>query len=411
MPITYRPSSIRRAPRRRRRTEMKWLRSSPQAPATAALAVTFAANGAFIFAWLARLPDVQTKLGIDIPTLAWIAFAVSAGGVIGSHLAATVMARYGTTLTTSGGAVAALAGTALAAVTTSVEVVIVAIAVAGVGDGLQDVGMNASAVSHQSRLGRPILQRLHGFWSGGALLGAGVAAAAAMLRLPLAVHIVGFNLVLLLVQIPALRALPEERDPAGIGRPRMSRLARLRNQPEMRQAVTIIGVLVLLAAVIEGIPSEWPPVLLANERGVATGAAAVAAVLYLGAGAAARMAGDHLIARYGTDTVLTGGLGLAVLGSIAGFGIASPAAVYLGVVAMGAGAAFMFPVLFMLAGEDEAIGPGDGAALVSTVGRIGFILYPPLIAILEPMVGLGVTLQLAAIAGLAALTIVWTRLR
>lgn len=369
---------------------------------SAALAAVFAANGAAIFTWLPRLPDLQTKLGVDIPTLAWIAFAASAGGIVASQLAPAAMRRYGTTAAVAAGGFGLLAATAASVLTPSALVVGVALAFAGLGDGLEDVAMNTAGVTHQRSLARPILQRLHAAWSGGALAGSLAATAAAALRISLTTHILTVNAVLLVVTLLALSSLPTGDPPDQ----RAAVVARFRGEPAMRRSVLIVAVAVLLVAVAEGVPSEWPPVLLTNERGVGPGAAAVATTLFLASMAVARSTGDHLIAQYGNRRTLIAGMTAAAIGSAVGFGIESPAAVYAGVVLMGAGAAYAFPTLFTIAGDDPNIGAGDGAALVSGVARVGFLAYPPLIAWLEPTIGLGPSLQAATIAAVVVILLV-----
>lgn len=368
---------------------------------SAALSVVFAANGAAVFSWLPRLPDLQSKLAIDVPTVAWIAFAASLGGIVGSQAAPWVMRKSGTTPTIAIGAVALLAGTGLSAVTFSPLMVGVVIAVAGLGDGLEDVAMNAAGVSHQTAIGRPIMQRLHAAWSAGALVGALFATAAASWRVPLSIHIIGANAVLLALTAWALVSAPTGEPPH-----RIAVTERFRRNPHMRRSVLVIGVAVALVAIVEGIPSEWPPVLLTNERGVSPGAASAATTVFLAAMFAARLTGDHLIARFGNRTVLVAGIVTATVGSFIGFGLTSPTATYVGVILMGAGGAYAIPTLFTIAGTDPHIGPGDGAALVSGVARVGFLSYPPLIAWLEPQLGLGVSLQTATVAGVMVIVLV-----
>jgi len=367
----------------------------------------FGVNGAAIFTWLPRLPDLQTKLDIDVPTLAWIAFAASAGGLIGSQLAPWAMRRFGTTVTVAVGGISALAALSIASITPVTIVVGLALGAAGLGDGAQDVGMNAAGVSHQTMIGRPILQRLHGAWSVGALAGAVIATAAAAFRIPLAVHIVTVNVVLFALTVWALRLLPTGTPPER----RSTMLARLAVEPSMRRSVIIIGLAVALVAIAEGIASEWPPVLLANDRGTGPGAASAATTVLLAAMSVARLTGDHLIVRHGTRRVLLAGMVATVVGSAIAFGVAAPAATYVGVALMGAGGAYAFPALFTIAGTDPNIGPGDGAALVSGVARIGFLAYPPLIAWLEPTIGLGPALQAATLAGIGVVLLVWFGMR
>lgn len=369
---------------------------------SAALAVVFAVNGAAIFTWLPRLPDLQTKLAVDVPTLAWIAFAASVGGILGSQAAPAAMRRLGTTAVIAGGGTVLLAATAVTVVTPSALVVGLALGVAGLADGVEDVAMNAAGVSHQNALGRPMLQRLHAAWSGGALAGSIAATAAASWRVSLTSHIFVVNAVLLLVMVAVMRSLPRGDAPEQ----RAEVIDRFRKEPAMRRSVLVVSLAVILVAVVEGIPSEWPPVLLTNERGVAPGPASAATTLFLAAMAGARLTGDSLIARFGTRTVLVTGMAAAVAGSVVGFGLSAPVATFIGVALMGAGAAYAFPALFTIAGTDPNIGPGDGAALVSGVARVGFLSYPPLIAWLEPQIGLGPSLQAATVAGLAVILLV-----
>lgn len=71
----------------------------------------------------------------------------------------------------------------------------------------------------------------------------------------------------------------------------------------------------------------------------------------------------------------------------------------------GLGASSAYPLMLAAAASRPGVRPGDGIALVSWVGRVGFLIAPPLVGVLADgfSLGVGVAVGVGASLGVAAL--------
>ena len=92
--------------------------------------------------------------------------------------AGTVIARFGSApVTRLTGLIMCLA-LPMAALAPSLPALVAALALLGAANGMMDVAMNAHAIAVETRLQRPIMSSLHGMFSLGGLMGAGLGALA-----------------------------------------------------------------------------------------------------------------------------------------------------------------------------------------------------------------------------------------
>ena len=83
----------------------------------------------------------------------------------------------------------------------------------------------------------------------------------------------------------------------------------------------------------------------------------------------------------------------------AGLAVGEPAAIVVGFALAGLGTAPLFPLAFHAAGDLPGVSTGNGVAAVAWMGRIGFLVAPPLIGLIGDAVNLRVGLVLVPIAG------------
>jgi hypothetical protein len=261
-----------------------------------------------------------------------------------------------------------------------------ALALGGLGDGAQDVAMNAQGVALERRRDTPTMIALHGWWSvgagAGALLGAGAAAA----RVPVALHlaVTGAVLALLLLSArPSLLAAPPPVAPAVAPRRHVAAPAAL------------LGVAAVTAAVLESIPFDWSALYLADALSAPPGVAGAAFAAFSTAMVAARFVGDAVSVRIGTVALLRGSALVALSGFALTLVVPVPAAGLVGFALVGLGAAVVFPTLFATAGDPRQI------ALVATVSRLGFLAAPPLVGAVATTTGLRAAPALGLLASLA----------
>jgi fucose permease len=110
-----------------------------------AVSVVFAINGAAFATWLARVPAVQARLGLDTGQLAVGLFGLAAGSVVALLAAGAVITKTGSRAGVVTGAVLLCAGLPWVAFAPNLPVFGAALVVLGVGNSILDVSMNAHA--------------------------------------------------------------------------------------------------------------------------------------------------------------------------------------------------------------------------------------------------------------------------
>ncbi|MXP65852.1 MFS transporter [Roseomonas sp. M0104] len=364
-----------------------------------AIRLVFLASGTIFAAWAPLVPLVRERLGLAEATLGLILLALGAGGILTMPLAGGLVERHGSravSVTAGLGFVAMLPVLPLAP---SGPLLALALFLFGAAGGLMDVSMNAQAVAVEARGRRPIMSSIHGLFSLGGLLGAGVATGLLALGLPpvqAALLIAAGGVVLLAAQFTAL--LPRAAD-----RPGESHAFTLPRGP-----VVGLGLLAIVALMAEGSMIDWSGIFLTQERGQPLRLAGVGFAAFSLAMAAARLLGDRVNQRFGPVAVLAGGALLAAAGFLGATLLPWSWAALLGFVLIGLGLANAVPLLFSAAGRLPGSAPGTAIAAVATLGYAGLLGGPALIGFVAQAVGLpvalgGVGVLLLGVAALAGL--------
>jgi MFS family permease len=139
-----------------------------------ALAACFVVLGAIDGAWVARLPALKHRLGLDSGKLGIVIFAVSLAATLSLPSAGRVTARFGSRRPAVIGLGVGAAALAAAAFAPSLGSLVAVACVLGAGVGSADVAVNAHGVELERRMHRPLLSPLHAAWSFGLLGGSAV---------------------------------------------------------------------------------------------------------------------------------------------------------------------------------------------------------------------------------------------
>lgn len=246
--------------------------------------------------------------------------------------------------------------------------------VRGMGIGLLDLAANAAAMDVEQSTGRHVMSPLHAGFSGGTVLGAGIAWLAfaaggghrivfTILGALFAIFIVGAALVRRGSPIPASRGTAKTKNSLALG---------LFRRADIRAFALMCGV----AFAGEGLIAQWIGIYLRDERGYSASIGA-GAVITLGAA----MFGGRLV--NGPMTVKAGaGRALLTQGTMTSFGglllvtAGSPGVAIAGCAIAGLGLAGVAPTALSLAGKalPEASGAATGAALIG--GYAGGAVVP-----------------------------------
>ena len=378
----------------------------PTAHAAArAVFVVFAASGFAFASWASRLPAVRDGLSFSEQEMGLLLLTGSVGSVAAIPLSGLVAERFGTARTVVGFASVLVAGLAVAGYGVVADehlAVRLGLVLFGVGAGVWDAAMNLEGAAVEQRLGRAVMPVFHAGFSFGTVLGAGIGALVATLGVPVGWHIVAAGVVALLSVLiavryfsPSVAAVPhgvsvgeagsaDGADPGAVTPPTSGIAGLIAAWREPRTLA--IGLVVLAAALTEGVANDWVSLAVVDGFGTSDGMGAVGLAIFLTAMTTARLAGTRAIDRFGRVPVLVLSALLAFVGVLTFSLVPVLWVALVGVGLWGLGAAMGFP-MGMSAASDEPRRAAMRVAAVSTIAYTAFFVGPPLIGFVAHATG------------------------
>lgn len=365
------------------------------------LMAAYLASGLILATLVSRLPTLRDALGLDHAQVGLLLLGMSAGSFISvsfaGHLVmkfgATNVMRYGATISGLGLlGVGSASGLAHSAVLTALILF-----VQGLGSASWNVASNVQGAAMERALQRSIMPALHGFFSIGTVIGAGLGAAAAALAAPLSLHYAVMGLLVIGIVLYSARFFGEDgsqrsKSPESKSRP-------LKDTWKEPQTV-LLGVLVLGMALAEGAAGDWVALALADgyETSEATGALGYAT--FVTAMTLTRLLSGDLILRMGRVFMIRLSAVFAFVGLLLfAFG-GNLVLAFFALAVWGMGVALTFP-LAMSAASDDPVHAAARVSVVSTIGYAAFLGGPPLLGLLAGAIGL-----LPALGCIAVLVVV-----
>ena len=368
--------------------------TSTEQRALKAIAVQFFVNGAVVASYVPRLPGIRDRLGVSLGTIGLVIAVATGFGVVGSVVQGPVVHRYGTRAAMLYGGVALVAFLALVAFSPRWWILLVVLGLLSVADVVVDVSMNVQGSRLSARRSTPVMNRLHGMWSLGTVIGGLVASLMAVLDVDLRIHLIGAALVLgasLIYVAPGLL-----RDDELLADDRAGEQT---NSNAGRTVITTFVVLGGAAILPEMITSDWAAFRLTDDLDATAGLAAIGFVTFTTGMVIGRFAGDFVVERIGSQTVLRYATALAALGTLVATVIPSIAAVFIGLVMAGLGVSIMFPQLY----DQAAQHPHKASALggLTAGSRIMLLIAPLAVGLLADtdLFSVGAAIAIATIPG------------
>ena len=371
---------------------------SPRRLAVASGALFFV-NGMVYGNWLPRIPELKDQLGLSNTNLGITLLGGGIGGIIGSLLAGRVTSRMGSRRLLLRTIVPLPIVMAAIPFVGEAWLLLLTLSFIGLIDVWADVAMNEQGVIAQERLGRSIMNRLHGLWSLGFGTGTLVGSLAGGVGISFRVQVVVVALVLLGVVVIVAGSL-ERSDPKPVA-------ASTGDQSTLRHlgiAAVALAVAGAGAIALEGAPNEWAALLMRDDFGFGEWAGFGTVAFGLGM-LVGRLSGDHVIERFGSRLVfrvapflIAFGLLAVVIGDAAYIGLA-------GLFVSGLGQSVIFPRLYLLAARVPGMTAGGGLGAMLIGLRLGGMATSVSMGALST----GADLQFAlAVVGVVALVMVLT---
>ncbi|QFR97884.1 MFS transporter [Streptomyces tsukubensis] len=333
----------------------------------------FAIHGAVTGSLASRIPALARELDISPGPLGLALLMQAVGGLLTMPFAGRLVYRLGGRRGAQLLVALWCAALALPALAPGLGVLSVAFLLFGIAAGVSDVAINTQGARVEERLGKPIMSSLHGLWSLGSFVGAGMGALMAGVQVDYRTHllVVAVGLALL---APVL----------GAGLPADSTAERASKAPAPPKfslptgVVLLLGLLAFCSAFAEGSAVNWSAIYLDKVTGAGEAAAAAAYTMFACTMSVMRLSGDLVVGRFGpVRTVRVGGT-LSTCGGVLIVLAHVPVLAYLGFVMLGLGIAVVVPLAFSAAsrtGQD----PGQAIAGVATVSYGSSLAAPAIV--------------------------------
>lgn len=351
----------------------------------------FALGGVTVSTWGPRLPAIKAHLGIGTATIGLLLAGVTVGSIGGLVISSPVLRRLGSrrAVTVALLVIGAALGVMGAAISLrSIPLLSAAFVVIGMWIGCLDVLINVEGSAIERAAGQTRMPRMHGAWSVGAALGAGIGAACAALGITPAMQFTGEAVligVVALVMAPAIPAGARMADHPSS----MSRRAKfrqwLRGWTDVR--LLLVGVVMLGVEFGEGSANNWLSLAAHNDHHQSAAVAALFFAAFATSEALTRIFGGPVVDRTGRANAVRCTTALGVVGMVLFILGGPPWAVLPGVVLWAMGVSMGFP-LGMSTAAETGPNPAARVAVVASIGYFASLAGPPAIGVLAEPAGL-----------------------
>ncbi len=370
------------------------LRRSPFQVTTLAIGFLFFVNGIVFAAWATNIPFIQKRYELSEVEIGTVLLVMAGGAVCFMSMTSFFIQRLGSRLVSMFATQCFSLALAITFYMENMAGLYLSVVLLGAANGTMDVAMNQQAALYEAKLRRPIMSRLHGCFSVGALAGA-VATYFAVTMGVTPFQQATWILVSVLISGLSLYSFLLIDKPSGSDRGDGFSIGAFKNP-----TLLVLGFFSFLTMMSEGAIADWSALFLIDYSGLAAGVATLGFATYASLMIVGRLSGDGLTLFLGHRTLVQ------VSGSFTCVGILfvlfgnTVFLQFLGLALLGFGIANLVPVVFSNAAKLETVRPSSGIAFVSVAGYSGFLVGPALIGWLASLIGLDKSLLVVLIAGL-----------
>lgn len=349
--------------------------------ALAAVAVQFFLNGAVFASFMPRLPEIRDRIGVSVGGLGTLLSIAGVVGIAGSALVGPAIRRVGTRPVVMIGGVVLGSSLPLIGVARGRAVFLAGLILMMTFDVFVDVAMNMQGSWLSARRHAPVMNRLHGLWSLGTVVGGMTASRIAEAGISVPTHLFVASGVMLLTLIGVgqrLLRVDEHPETPEIDAPRATTNTRGSRRRTISPLLVLFSLAGFFAVVIEMTSMNWATFRFTEDFRASVGFAGLGYVAMTAGMTAGRLAGDSLLARIGPDRLFR----IAMVSTGVGLVAATlPMARYVNVVGfvfVGLGASTMLPRLYDLAAKHPDR-PGAGLAALTSGIRVATVASPFLV--------------------------------
>jgi MFS family permease len=326
-----------------------------------AIAIQFFVNGALFASFIPRLPEIRDHVGISTAGIGLLTSIAGVTGLIASATVGRAIARFGTRR------VMLVAGTlvslSLPIVGLATTPIVLLIGLAGMlsFDVLVDVAMNMQGSWLSARRHAPVMNRLHGLWSLGTVIGGVSSSRIAASGVSLSTHLVlaGGILLALIGYVGRGVLRTDEHHQGGTETASKNNHERGRRFNPILVLFSLAG---FFAVALASSSIEWAAFRLSDDFATSAGFAALAYVAVTTGMTVGRFAGDWATIKLGTQRLTQIGLAMSGLGLATASLTTNRYLVLAGYAMTGLGISTLMPMLYDTAAKHPGrTGAGLGA--------------------------------------------------
>lgn len=161
--------------------------------------------------------------------------------------------------------------------------------------------------------------------------------------------------------------------------------------------VLLLGILCLIAFLVEGSMLDWSAVFLNTVRGMDITHSGIGFALFSVTMAIGRLSGDWLVPKLTERVVLVGGSLLALTGVLISIFIDNPFVTLFGFILIGAGIANLVPVYCSAAGKQGAMPVAMALSTVNAIGYAGILMGPAIIGFVAHLTTLSIAMLITGL--------------
>ena len=340
------------------------------------MAVQFFANGTVYATVIPRLPDIRERVDISIGTLGLVLTLGSVASLIGSLLAARVIARLGSRRVMIYGAVCSIGFLPVIGFSTGPVLLVAALFGLLFFDVFIDVAMNVQGSALSARRHTPVMNRLHGLWSLGSVTGGVVTVLTLRAGVSTPVHVSAVAVLLIAALVFVAPGLLRSDEASELD----EATAANSTQPRRRAfgaASLLLAIGGAMAMTIEITNGDWASFRLGEDLGARPGIAGLAFLTFTTGMTIGRFGGDWMQVRLGSTKLFRLSALISGSGSILATLIPNTGVSIVGFLIAGLGTSVLFPQLYDRAARSPGP-PGSGFASM-LIGQRGAGLVAPLV--------------------------------
>lgn len=372
--------------------------TSPRRPSNRArywaLFITFGIQGIFFATWVSRTPEIQKLLFLNTGQMGLFALIMAIGSLAGLLLGTTSVPLFGARKSiVLCFIISALALPALGFATAqhNLGMSVVAAFVYGASLGAGGIALNSEGALLDNESRRSLLPSLHGAFSFGTLIGAGLGTICIVLGVGVEVQ---FSAMAIIAIGAAIVAALFIRSDSGLRQHADMSTTEIRTIPSRKERLAVwreprtlrVALIGLSFTLAEGTAATWLPISLVNA-GLTPAAAAACFTVFVAFMTVGRLGGGIVVDRFGRSRVLlvialiaASGIILVMLTNV----IHLP---YLGAALWGLGCSLGFPLCISSITDDPRLAP-PRVSMVFLTGNFGSLAIPPLLGGIGQFIGL-----------------------